>query len=172
MKKYKKEILATFILAGLIFIFKTNICFSSEGKDRVNEQINGTVTQIAKQLNEQVEQITKTIESSIILVIPKADGVIYIVPGDEWNWEEEALYFSEYKASLDNIEARLKQIGDKSKTSYLYSVILYPKRDIKYDYLFEVTERYEDAVGVIYSTENKDVWYRLGGPLQVSSPKR
>ncbi len=170
MRKYKKKISVFFI--ALILIFETNICFSSEGESKTDGQVNAVITQITKQLNEGIEQITKTIESSIILVIPKADDIVYIVPGDEWNWEEENLYYSEYKTSLDNIEARLKQIGDKGKTSYLYSVILYPKKDVKYDYLFEVTERYEDAVGAIYSTENKDIWYRLGGPLQVSPPKK
>jgi len=172
MKEYKKKILAFFILTTLILIFETNICFSSEGKNKTNTQVNSVITQITKQLNEQVEEIRKTIESSIILVIPQADDIVYMVPGDEWNWEEEELYSREYKTSLDNIEARLKQIGDKGKVPYLYSVILYPKKDIKYDYLFKVTERYEDAVGAIYSTENKDVWYRLGGPLQTSPPKR
>lgn len=172
MKEYKKEILSFFILVALIFVFETTICFSSEGENKTDEQINTVITQITKQLNEQVGQITKTIESSIILVIPKADNTLYIVPGDEWNWEEEDLYSSEYKTTLDNIKTRLKQIEDNGKVLYLYSVILYPKKDIKYDYLFKVAEHYEDAVGTLYSTEDKDVWYKLGGPLQVSPSKR
>lgn len=151
--------------------------FSSEDKHKMAQQSRERATRIADEITDVIKddiehtltRVEKLMEHSIFIAVPEGeDQVVYIAPGGDVMSDFQQLISPKYRTSLGDLESRIKQIERENKVESFYTFFVFASKNISYKYLLDITQRYEQAVLLLYPEKGKDFSCQLRGPLEAA----